>query len=90
MNSWAAWSPTIVTVVTCIFLAGVIWNTYGMTLREHTEHLKAHDKLHEEAQKKNQEQDVALVRLEEYQRGFAAAQSSFEQRKRLTSGANDF
>ena len=81
MINWAAWAPTVVTVVTCIFLAGVIWNTYGMTLREHTEHLKMHDKLHEEAREKNQAQDVALVRLEEYQKGFAAAQSTYERNR---------
>lgn len=81
MINWAAWAPTIVTIVGGIFLAGMMWNTYGMTLREHTEHLKAHDKLHEEARQKNQDQDVALVRLEEYQKGFAAAQANYERHK---------
>jgi predicted tellurium resistance membrane protein TerC len=81
MINWAAWMPTIITAITCIFMAGVIWNTYGMTVREHTEHLKAHDKLHEEARQKNQDQDVALVRLEEYQKGFAAARSTYEPHK---------
>lgn len=77
MINWAAWSPTIVTVVTCIFLAGVMWNTQ----REHTKRLCDHDDLHEEAREHNTAQDIALARLEEWRDGFMAAQSTYERHK---------
>ena len=77
MVNWAAWAPTIVTVITTIFLAGAMWNRQ----RDHSALLKIHSDLHEEAREHNSAQDIALARLEEWKAGFSAAQSTYERHK---------
>lgn len=66
---WAAWGPTIVAVVVAIFTYGRITQTqddHGKRLDDHA------GKLSEHGQHLNRV-DLALVRLEEYNRGFADA-----------------
>ena len=67
MNYWAAWGPTAVAIIVAIF-------TYGrLTQRQddHGERLDGHDARLDKHGEHLQRVDVALVKVEEYQRGLA-------------------
>jgi hypothetical protein len=75
---WAAWGPTIVSIVTCIFFAGVLWSNQN----DHAKRLDNHDELHKETQDHDSKQDIALAKLEAWKDGYGAARAVYD---KLTS-----
>lgn len=67
--NWAAWGPTAVAVVVAIFTYG----QYSRTQSQHEKRLDGHDTQLDSHGKHLQRVDIALVKLEEYNRGFADA-----------------
>lgn len=80
MNIWAAWGPTIVAVIAMLVTLGrysQIQNTHEKRLDDQDDRLDAND-VRVEAKfddhgKHLQRVDIALVKLEQYNRGFADA-----------------
>jgi len=70
---WAAWGPTIVSIITCIFFAGVLWANQS----DHTKRLGAHDKQLEEHTKDITTHSVDIGKLQSFQEGYAAAQQRY-------------
>lgn len=69
MNSLAAWGPTIVSAIVMVFTAGIMvqrQNTHDKRLDDHDQLLRGHGEHLGRV-------DVALVKLEEYQKGWEAA-----------------
>lgn len=69
MNSLAAWGPTIVAVVAMLITLG----RYSQTQTNHEKRLDDHDDQFKDHGQHLQRVDIALVKLEEYNRGFADA-----------------
>ena len=73
---WAAWGPTIVSLITCIFFAGVLWANQ----RSQADHLGEHDKQLEDHTKSLTEHAVDIAGLKRFNEGFAAARAIYERR----------
>lgn len=71
------WAPAIVALASCLITVGAWW----ARLASHEKRLDEHDDLHESHREHLARVDIALVRLEEYNRGFADA-------AKLSSGKN--
>jgi hypothetical protein len=67
MNSLSAWGPTIVAAVIAIFTYG----RFSMKQDAHEKRLDGHDDKFDDHGKHLQRVDIALVKLEEYNRGLA-------------------
>ena len=74
---WAAWGPTVVSFITCIFFAGVLYSNqsnHAKLLGEHSNQLDDHTKdLTSHA--------VKLGMLEAFQNGYAAGKSTYRQKE---------
>lgn len=71
MDQLSAWAPTIVTVITAIFILGGGWNK--LTVLE--KRVDEHDKLHAETEKHDTEQDIALAKIEAFNEGLKVGRS---------------
>ena len=71
---WAAWGPTIVSIITCIFFAGVLYSNQS----NHSIHLSEHDKQLEEHTKDITAHAVAIAVLKAFQEGYAAAKATYD------------
>lgn len=69
MGNLAAWAPTVVALIVAIFTYG----KYSSRLDAHQDRLAAHDEKFEAHGDHLQRVDIALVKLEQYNRGFADA-----------------
>jgi hypothetical protein len=73
---WAAWGPTIVSIISAIFFAGVIYSrliTHGQVLKNHAEALKDVDI-------KLEDHGIKISRLEAFREGYAAGKMTYEKR----------
>ena len=73
---WEAWGPTIVSFITCVFFAGVLWSTQ----RNHGEHLSEHDKQLEDHTKDLTAQAIKIGMLEAWKAGYADARAIYQGR----------
>ena len=81
MMDWAAWGPTIVSAITCIFFAGIVYQRQN----NHADHLKEHDEIFQD-QKRELElikgnasfQAVKIGMLEAWRDGYAAAKAAYD------------
>ena len=71
---WAAWGPTIVSIITCIFFAGVLYSNQA----NHAVHLIEHDKQLEEHTRDITSHSVAITALKAFQEGYAAAKATYD------------
>lgn len=71
---WAAWGPTIVSIITCIFFAGVLYSNQN----NHAAHLLEHDKQLEEHTRDITSHAVAIAVLKAFQEGYAAAKATYD------------
>jgi hypothetical protein len=71
---WASWGPTIVSIITCIFFAGVLYSNQN----SHATHLLEHDKQLEEHTKDITSHAVAIAVLKAFQEGYAAARATYD------------
>jgi hypothetical protein len=71
---WAAWGPTIVSIITCIFFAGVLYSNQN----NHAVHLTEHDKQLEEHTRDIISHSVAITALKAFQEGYAAAKATYD------------
>ena len=69
--SWTAWAPTIVSGL--IFVGG-----YLAVVREHSRRLNRHDERHDETAEHDARQDLALMELQAWNKGFSAARERYE------------
>jgi iron uptake system EfeUOB component EfeO/EfeM len=71
---WAQWGPTVVSLVTCIFFAGVLYsnqNNHAKLLNEHSGQLDDHTRdLTSHA--------VKIGMLEAWKDGYAAARAAYQ------------
>ena len=72
---WTAWGPTIVSIITCIFFAGVLWSTQN----NHGKRLDAHDELFEEQSNKITENALDIRELKSWKEGYNAARAMYQQ-----------
>ena len=71
---WAAWGPTIVSVITCIFFAGVLWSTQS----DHTKRLDEHDAQLDDHTRDLTAHSIELGRLTAFRDGYAAGKQNYE------------
>jgi hypothetical protein len=71
---WAAWSPTIVTILGWAFFTGVIWST----LRAHTLRLSEHDKQLEDHTRELTTHTKEIGEQIAFREGYAAARLIYE------------
>jgi hypothetical protein len=71
---WAAWGPTLVSIITCIFFAGVLFSKQI----DNTAHLKEHDVQLEDHTKELHQQSVKIGMIEAFQQGYAAARAVYD------------
>jgi hypothetical protein len=71
---WAAWGPTIVSLITCIFFAGVLWANQ----RSQADHLAEHDQKLEDHSKDLTQQAIKIGMLEAWKEGYAAAVARYQ------------
>lgn len=67
--NWSAWAPSLISVATAIFIAGMMYSKQ----KDHDEQLLSHDKRFERIEAKDSLQDVALAKLEAWRDGYNAA-----------------
>jgi predicted secreted protein len=79
---WAAWSPTIVTVLGWAFFTGVIWST----LKSHGSHLSEHDKQLEDHTKDITTLTVEVGVLKAFREGYATARAIYERQPQHETG----
>lgn len=72
---WAAWGPTIVSIITCIFFAGVLWANQS----SHAKRLDEHDVQLEDHSKELNQHSVKLGMMEAFQNGYATAKALYDQ-----------
>jgi hypothetical protein len=78
---WAAWGPTIVSVITAIFFAGVIYsrqNVHSDKLREHDDHFEDHKKELDLIKSAANMQAVDIGMLKAWGNGWNAARATYE------------
>lgn len=73
---WAAWGPTIVSLISCIFFAGVLYSKQS----SNSERLAVHDGQLNDHTKDLTSHAVKIGMLESWRDGYAAARSAYEQR----------
>jgi hypothetical protein len=71
---WAAWGPTIVSVITCIFFAGVLWSRQN----DHSKRLDDNSREHEEMRKDLTDVQIDLGMLKAWKDGYAAARAVYD------------
>lgn len=93
---WAAWGPTIVTALTCIFFAGVMWNKTTNVEKRVDQHDDKFDSHEEKFKDDKNEMDLiksaaalqatAIGRLEAWRDGWNAARATYD--KNLAHGGD--
>ena len=83
---WAAWGPTITTIVCWIFFAGMVWNR----INNHTDQIKEHDKKFEgvdrrfeTGEKEVKEHGILITRLDSFQQGWQSARAIYDRTNRF-------
>lgn len=71
---WAAWGPTIVSIVTCIFFAGVLYSNQST----HSKRLDEHDIQLEDHSKELNAHSVELGKISAFQSGYATAKALYD------------
>jgi hypothetical protein len=71
---WAAWGPTIVSIITCVFFAGVLWAQQANTIKR----VNGHDTALEENARQHYEAGVKIGKLEAWRDGYAVARSVYD------------
>ena len=71
MIDWAAWGPSIVSVVTAIFIAGMM---YGKQ-KDHDLHLAKHDTEIEDVKIRVVQGEIDIAKLQSWRDGYNAAVS---------------
>jgi archaellum component FlaF (FlaF/FlaG flagellin family) len=74
---WAAWGPTIVSLISCIFFAGVLYSKQS----SNSERLDVHDGQLNDHTKDLTSHAVKIGMLESWRDGYAAARAAYEQRR---------
>ena len=74
MGELAPWGPTIVTVLTCIFFAGVLWNGQN----NHTKRLDDHDDQLDDHTKDITQNALDIRELKAWKEGYAAARAVYQ------------
>ena len=72
--AWATWGPTVVSILSCIFFAGVLWSNQNM----HTKRLDDNDREHEEMRKGIQGVQIDVGMLKAWKDGYAAARAVYD------------
>ena len=88
---WAAWGPTIVSVITCIFCAGVLYsrlNSHADKLREHDENFRDDKKELELIKSTSSLQAVKIGMLEAWRDGYAAAKAAYDRNSPYGAGGD--
>jgi hypothetical protein len=73
---WAAWGPTIVSIITCIFFAGVLYSNQ----LSHEKRLNEHDVQLEDHTKEFKSHAVEIGMIKAFQNGYATAKALYEHR----------
>jgi archaellum component FlaF (FlaF/FlaG flagellin family) len=73
---WAAWGPTIVSLISCIFFAGVLYSKQS----SNSEKIAVHDEQLNDHTKDLTSHAVKIGMLESWRDGYAAARTAYEQR----------
>ena len=84
--SWAAWGPTIVSIITCIFFAGVVWNRLSNSDKRHDSHDEKFSKLETERDEDRRTMNATNERvgkLEAFRDGYATARGIYDRAGRL-------
>jgi hypothetical protein len=71
---WAAWGPTIATIIAYVFFAGVLWSRQ----RTHDIRIQEHDKQLNDHTKDLTDHSVKIGKLEAWNAGYAAARAVYE------------
>ena len=80
-TDWAAWGPTIVTALTCIFFAGVIWNKVANVekrIDRHDDSFEDHKTEMDLIKGTAALQAIAIGRLESWRDGWNAARATYD------------
>lgn len=78
---WAAWGPTIVSFITCIFFAGIVYqrqNAHADKLKEHDENFQDQKRELELIKSTASLQAVKIGMLEAWRDGYAAAKAAYD------------
>lgn len=82
---WAAWGPTVVSIITCIFFAGVLYSNQN----NHDKRLKNHEHQIEDDRKTLGAHAIKIAMLESWRDGYAAARAVYEKGPHsVPSGSN--
>jgi hypothetical protein len=71
---WAAWGPTIVSIITCIFFAGVLYSNQN----SHSTHLKEHDVQLGEHTRDITIHSVEIAKVRAFQEGYSCARAVYD------------
>ena len=82
---WAAWGPTIVSIITCIFFAGVLYSNQN----NHSKRLDEHSEQIDDDRKTLNEHAVKIGMLESWKEGYAAARSMYDRGRMTDSHSGD-
>ena len=74
MIDWAAWGPTIVAIITCVFFAGGLRAQQSETVKR----VNAHDLQLEDHTKDITVHSVQIGKLEAWRDGYASARAVYE------------
>ena len=78
---WAQWGPTIVSIITCIFFAGVMYarqNAHAQKLKDHDGSFLDHKRELELVKGAQALQAVKIGMLEAWRDGYAAAKAVYD------------
>jgi hypothetical protein len=75
---WAAWGPTIVSIITCIFFAVVLYSTQS----NHSIHLREHDVQLGEHTRDITIHSVELAKVKAFQEGYSCARAVYDKEHR--------
>jgi hypothetical protein len=70
---WTAWGPTIVSIITCIFFAGVLWAQQSNTEKRVT----LHDTQLDDHTRDLTNHAIEIGKLQAFHEGYAAARSVY-------------
>jgi archaellum component FlaF (FlaF/FlaG flagellin family) len=71
---WAAWGPTIISVITCIFFTGVLWSTQN----NHAKRLDDHDTQLDDHTRDLNNHSIDIGMLKAFREGYAAGKQNYE------------
>lgn len=74
---WSAWGPTIVSIITCIFFAGVLYSNQA----SHERRLDEHNVQIEDHTKELRVQAIEIGMIKAFQDGYTTAKALYEHRR---------